>query len=157
MESIIFRITTQNDALASFFTKYEPFLNSFFNKLNQPAVIEVIQNGFIYIVQDFLSFQVAAKNFPKLIDKPLGVNDEMHTYLTKEIKRVFQLSGENPIIFFIQNEKIKSDQIMPLFSLGFQPIAQEINFDIVDNNTFSITFYQFEAIVKYFELLYNLI
>ena len=76
MDTLIFQITTPNVALASFFARYEKLFNAFFEKADQPAAIEVIQDGFIYVVKDLQNFQNASQNFSTVVDKPLKISAE---------------------------------------------------------------------------------
>lgn len=155
--ALIFRITTPNIALASFFARYEKLFNAFFEKADQPAAIEVIQDGFIYVVKDFQNFQDASRNFSSAVDKPMKISPEIHSYLEKEMQDVFHLNNDQPITFFVHNNLIKSSELMPVFALGFQPIQKDVEFVIVDDQTFSIKFSHFASMVKYFELLYNIL
>lgn len=156
MDALIFQITTPNVTLASFFARYEKLFNAFFDKADQPAAIEVIQDGFIYVVKDFQIFQEASQKFSTVVDKPLKISADMHAYLEKEMQEVFQLNNDQPITFYVRNNLIKSNQIMPIFALGFRPIQKNIEFQIVDDQTFAIKFSHFASMVHYFELLYNL-
>lgn len=159
MRELIFTITCLNMNVDAFLFKYEKMINAWYQKSHQSAYIEVIKNGFLYIIKDLEYFLSMLKKTPTRIGNLKIYNNSNHEIereLENELTTQFQLEHEQPIILEISNSLIHSDQMIPAWKQCFESIDPNIDFKKIGDFSFSMIFPTLRPLIQYLTIVFNL-
>ena len=139
--------------------KYERLINEWYEKSQQPAYIERIQGGLIYIISDFAAFQKMVENSPKTVttSKDTILQDEkILKYIRSDFFGDAVFPANHKFDFIISNNVFPAERILPMWKTSLEGIDAQIEFEIIDNFSFRLRFSTLEALIRYLSIIFNL-
>lgn len=159
MNEIVFTIISSDRLLDTFLFKYEHLINQWYEKSQQPAYIERIQGGLVYIIKDFSTFKKMAEISPKTITtvhESASSKNYSLEFIKKDFFGDFVFPVNHQFEFIISNTVFPAEKIIPLWKTSLECIDKQIEFEIVDNYSFRLRFNTVDALVRYIAVVFNL-
>jgi hypothetical protein len=159
MSELVFTILSSDRLLDAFLFKYERLINEWYEKSQQPAYIERIQGGLIYIIRDFAEFQKMVENSPKTVaslQDTLLEDENTLKYIKSDFFGDVVFPANHKFDFIISNTVFSADRILPLWKTSLESIDGQIQFEIVDNYSFRLRFNTLDALIRYLVVIFNL-
>jgi len=152
MTELIFRITSKNSSLESFFHRYTLLFNEFYRHRKNHAYFETIDRGFLYILPDLETYHRIADTIPghEAIAKLLSANLIERNNLVHELTKIHGFSKKDQILLDIEVSPYTTSEALPVMKKAFQAINPEIAFTPVGEHNYNILFPYLDAFIDYY-------